>query len=377
MLLTRSSCKCNAAKTSTGFVNVDGRRRQLPWIRYDIASGTRTQATWMSRQNRGTWGTNPSNRRRKLIQMKNVDGEGECVDSSLGLPSSSSSSSSMVSDHYSQHVYPKPKVWTLSRKTGTSDLGSLLELNWDEVTLDSGKLTTNSQTPSLQVVPAIETWNWCKHFVVPLKLCPWARASLETPLALQLFMVSETDIRNVGSNPSRSDSCEDIIRNVAVKFQQLIQSRPSLASHAIFFVVFVPSSTSGENEQSNDDGSGDWFMNSFAGFYDWFIELEDWWTLNDENDPITIAPFHPLWEFGCDDDTVDDTGEADDTDKEWEQLAYEKKSPYPTVTIVSSATIDQAGPIVTEQIAETNLDTLTSFSVDQLDEIWNEGVYKR
>ena len=303
--------------------------------------------------------------------MKNVEGDGEGADSSLGSPSSS-----MASAHRSRHIYPNPKVWTLSKKTESSDPGSPWELNWDELAIDADKATTKTQTLSLQVASAIETWNWCKHFVVPLKLCPWAKASLETPLALQLFVVSETDIGDVVTNRIRNGWCEDIIRNVAVKFRQLIQSQPSLASHAIFFVVFVPSSNSGENELNKDDGNDGLFMKSFEGFYDWFIELEDWWTLNDENDPITIAPFHPLWEFGGDDDTVDDIGEADDTDKEWEQLAYEKKSPYPTVTIVSSATIDQAGPVVTEQIAETNLNTLTSFSVDQLDEIWNEGVYE-
>ena len=117
-------------------------------------------------------------------------------------------------------------------------------------------------------------------------------------------------------------------------------------------------------------------MDSFEGFYNWFVELEDWWTQKDEYDPITIAPFHPLWEFG-DDEDEDIIGEVDDTGSEWEKLAFEKRSPYPTVTIVSSATIDQAGPVVTEQIAKTNRETLTSYTAKQLGEIWNKSIFSR
>ena len=124
-------------------------------------------------------------------------------------------------------------------------------------------------------------------------------------------------------------------------------------------------------------------MNSFEGFYDWYVDLEDWWTSDEENDPITLAPFHPLWVFEGDGDDgfIGDETDGDESDKEkcndhWKQLEFEKKSPYPIVTIVSSASIDQAGPVVTEQIGKTNYETLTSWSVQQLDKLWTERIFQ-
>ena len=58
---------------------------------------------------------------------------------------------------------------------------------------------------------------------------------------------------------------------------------------------------------------------------------------------------HPAWQFQH--SGMDDYNES-------LLLEFEKKSPYPTVSIVSSNVIDQAGPAMTDKIAKTNYQTL-------------------
>ena len=53
----------------------------------------------------------------------------------------------------------------------------------------------------------------------------------------------------------------------------------------------------------------------FVDFYNWFDEMEATWELIDD---VIVAPFHPDWVFA---------GEP-------ESLQYEKRSPYPTVTLL-------------------------------------------
>ena len=62
----------------------------------------------------------------------------------------------------------------------------------------------------------------------------------------------------------------------------------------------------------------DW---DFFEFHDWFEELEE----SFDNDFVTLAPFHPEWQFGG--------GPVE----HFFELDFEKQSPYPTVTIVCTS----------------------------------------
>ena len=43
----------------------------------------------------------------------------------------------------------------------------------------------------LPTIPAAqETWNWCRYFVVPYHLCPWAAASVQTPGAVSIYLIN-------------------------------------------------------------------------------------------------------------------------------------------------------------------------------------------
>ncbi len=171
---------------------------------------------------------------------------------------------------------------------------------------------------------AQQTWAWCRNFVVPLQLCPWARASVETPTALQIFIVDnnhpETDFSSVVEDAGR-------------RFQKFLNDNRSIESAAIFFVVFP--------------------MNDFGDFYDWFLELEENWELMDS---VIVAPFHPDWTF---------EGEA-------ESMQFEKRSPFPTVTLVSTRVVDAAGEAATEQIGKQNEQILLSKTVEELQSLWKQ-----
>ena len=167
---------------------------------------------------------------------------------------------------------------------------------------------------------AHRTWAWCQNFVLPLQLCPWARTSLETPNALQIFL---SDL-----NPN-----DNVVSEVGRRFQQFLTNFPQLESAAIFFIVFP---------------NGD-----FVDFYNWFDEMEESWELMDD---VIVAPFHPDWVFA---------GEP-------ESLQFEKRSPYPTVTLVSTRVVDKAGEEATKQIGMQNEKTLLSKSPDELRNMWEK-----
>jgi hypothetical protein len=191
---------------------------------------------------------------------------------------------------------------------------------------------------------AKETWNWCRNFIVPLQLCPWARKSLETASALQIYVPSSIN----NSNPNKEQQTR-VVKDVALAFREYIQEFPALESTAIFFIIFP--------DQMMDSKSSSSSSSSFMDFYEWFEQLEDDWDI----EQVTVAAFSPAWQFG------------DDTD-ETLSLEFEKKSPYPTITLVSTKVIDQAGPAATEQIANQNYDTLTQKSPSELQQLWQESI---
>lgn len=66
---------------------------------------------------------------------------------------------------------------------------------------------------------------------------------------------------------------------------------------------------------------------------------------------ITLAAFHPEWLYG-----VDDGGDHDDAIEKAQLVSLEKRSPYPTVSLVSSIVVDRAGVQATERIGEHNME---------------------
>lgn len=171
---------------------------------------------------------------------------------------------------------------------------------------------------------ALETWRWCADFVVPLDLCPWAAASVNTKGALRIFL-------------AKQDEMEEAIKEAAQRLSHDVQTNTVDPNVAIAFIT------------SSDC---DW---DFASFYEWFDDFE----ASFEDDDVTLAPFHPEWQFG------DGPPELD----------IEKHSPYPTVTVVCTSVIDKAGPAATEQIGQHNEQVLLEMGISKLRQLYNTRVF--
>jgi len=216
---------------------------------------------------------------------------------------------------------------------------------------------------------ALETWRWCKHFVVAQNLCPWAVASVATTGAIRMYIVT------VEEDHDNYETFQEVIDLVASEFQlellvgnQNSDSTKLDPNTAIVFCVMVTTKT----KTGSDAAHNRW---DFEGFYEWFTGMEDLWLDIAEEEKeqghrhhrmphpavhLTVAPFHPDWRF---------SEEGDD-----DPLAIEKQSPYPTVSIVATSVINKAGSAATEQIAKTNELTLQEKSFSEWKEVYERAI---
>jgi hypothetical protein len=192
-----------------------------------------------------------------------------------------------------------------------------------------------STDPLLVQRAATETWRWCAHFVAAHNLCPWAQKSVQTDQAIRIYVVENIE------------DMEESLQTVSARFYADLKASSIDPNAAIAFVVLA--------------NSDDW---SFPDYYDWYLQEEDNWLDDAEEDEnsvanhVTWAPFHPEYEFQGDD----------------ECLQVEKRSPYPTVSIVSSAVIEKAGPSATTQIATNNEEILRKKTASQWQELYDASV---
>ncbi|EJK72857.1 hypothetical protein THAOC_05571 [Thalassiosira oceanica] len=147
-------------------------------------------------------------------------------------------------------------------------------------------------------------------------------------------------------------------------------------SAAISFVIVAPR---GDDTVQTPPAPAD-----FESYYNFFLGMEDrlldecdvFWDTNDGesgDDPlgceITIAAFHPDWKFGA-------TG----TKESCQPIDYEKRTPYPTVSIVMSSAIESlmdtqaADPhgsaLVTKRIADVNDQTLNGLGIEAVENLY-------
>ena len=183
---------------------------------------------------------------------------------------------------------------------------------------------TNPRRPKAEQ----ETLNWCTNFVAKQNLCPWAAASVQTKRAIDIRLVHGGLLE-----------LETMIAEACKDFRQAKKD----PNTAITFVVL---------ESQGID---------FESFYNWFVDFEDSWVEDEDNDDITLASFHPDWCFASDntEDLV---------------LSFEKKTPYPTVSIVSADVIDRAGETATKQIGLDNEKTLLAGSFSQWQHLYDQAI---
>ncbi|OEU11650.1 hypothetical protein FRACYDRAFT_244768 [Fragilariopsis cylindrus CCMP1102] len=161
-----------------------------------------------------------------------------------------------------------------------------------------------------------------------------------------------------GYNDGEDVIVKRIVDDVAKRFQTEIlsdsednSSKPGVANDmleraAIYFVIFL----SNDDNNNSDHERTTTTTSSFIDFLDWFNDLEDNWS--EDCDDVIIAPFHPDWQFEF--DTRDEYA-----------LNYEKRSPYPLISIVSTNVVEKAGEAVTELIGDNNREILLSIEKNE------------
>ena len=249
------------------------------------------------------------------------------------------------------------------------------------------------QEPPRSAVESIEaTQRWSSNFVRRLNLCPWAGQSLDTHGAMRFWvlLVDADDGEEIIFDRLRRTirmAGEHLVSITAPASEDDPPGRTSSVdpSAAISFVILARA-----------DGDVLTPPADFGSFYDSFLDLEDrlldecdvfWDTNGDDSveDPpigcdITIAAFHPEWKFG--------SSGTSSLDESCQPIDYEKRTPYPTVSVVVSSAIDSlmdertggADPhgsaLVTKRIADLNDETLNGLGIDAVEKLYAAEVAK-
>jgi hypothetical protein len=230
------------------------------------------------------------------------------------------SSATLPAVHYHETRRFRARLSAQQRLYSTGDDNNCLVWEDGEWTLSS---LDNEQAA------AAATWRWCADFVVPLALCPWAAASVHTKGALRIYLAKRNDMK-------------EAIKEAAFLLRNDVEADLVDPNVAIAFVVCSP--------------CDNW---DFFEFLEWFEELEE----SFDNDFVTLAPFHPEWQFGG--------GPVE----HFFELDFEKQSPHPTASIVCTSVIDKAGPVVTDQIANHNERVLLDMGVSELQRLYQTRVF--
>jgi len=205
-----------------------------------------------------------------------------------------------------------------------------------------------SAMPPIQAIEAIEaTHRWSENFVRQLSLCPWAGSSLDAVGAIRYWVLLVDDINDddIQNNKIILDTMEEIVRDAGKHLKQITTNAndglldPIDPAVAISFVILMSSKSSIASSQRPNHLE-------FSDFHDFFLNLEDklldecdeYWEQIDNTDEdtlcnnevpigccVTVAGFHPQWQFGSEDGSSSD-----------QSIDYEKRTPYPTISIVMS-----------------------------------------
>jgi len=199
------------------------------------------------------------------------------------------------------------------------------------------------------------TYKWCSNFVQPLNLCPWAKLSLQSKNSIKIHILRQSlGLKNM----------ENIVRKSALELMELIDGGKVDENSGITFVVAMHDDDDDDAEVVAQDLDFD-----FETFYNFCTDFEDRLLDEDEvdiasisiGDEIIIAPFHPEWRWSLE-------GQDD-------ALNFEKKSPFPTISIVRSRVVFDAGEETTRRIGMHNEKILSEMGSKSLEEFYETNVF--
>eukprot|EP00597_Dinobryon_sp_UTEXLB2267_P007273 CAMPEP_0170083302 /NCGR_PEP_ID=MMETSP0019_2-20121128/18692_1 /TAXON_ID=98059 /ORGANISM="Dinobryon sp., Strain UTEXLB2267" /LENGTH=369 /DNA_ID=CAMNT_0010298641 /DNA_START=1424 /DNA_END=2533 /DNA_ORIENTATION=+ len=260
--------------------------------------------------------------------------------------------------------------------------------------------------PYKSVEAAEATLRWCDKFVAELELCPWAKLSLSRPGAIRLKILHHpvvstseshedlkyyeaitrlaasellfaTDRSPGGSRPRElrlpgydSFNLEDLTTlegppktdpKLAITFIVMAPSLVPLENNQRKNILWKRKNTQGRNSLKESPGG----IMPFLDFYNFVLDLQAALFAEADagrssvGDLVTLAGFHPQWEFqGMEDCAVN----------------FEKRSPYPTVSIVLTEGIDAAGEAVTARVSKHNQEVLNGLGTSRLTQIFRDQV---
>lgn len=279
-----------------------------------------------------------------------------------------------------------PTYWRLaSSRSGAPDSGAA-----------AAATAADANDPFLQNADyAVEaTLRWCSDFVAKLNLCPWAKLSLAEQNAIRVKVVDqslgidsfEQIVRDSGlelleltghEEYSSDDDINMVARGGGEKDVQCID--PNVA---ITFIIALPPPMHADVDYIDKELQNLPDFN-FAPFHDFVFDLEDRlfeeadaFTEEDEvsqlhvsdgaqvpiGDWITVAPFHEAWSFAGDYDSP---------------VAWEKRTPFPTVSVVRSDAIEAAGEEATSRIAKHNEEVLSDMGSHALRDLFQKDILQR
>mmetsp|Transcript_36280 Transcript_36280/g.54122 ORF Transcript_36280/g.54122 Transcript_36280/m.54122 type:complete len:515 (-) Transcript_36280:7009-8553(-) len=288
---------------------------------------------------------------------------------------------------------------------------------------------TQRQTSKANLITN-QTLSWCLNFVSKLKLCPWANASLSTPNAIRMKIVPES---------LALIELEDILRYSALELLRVTSDATGGEEEggrvdpnaAITFVVIAPAAATTTTLSPSfyrEEFQFESFLQSVVDIEDrWFDEADEIALKKERReakdydeeeggegfdvplgDLITMAPFHPHWHFApsslFDDDdnqeecgrykeegefnNYDDGNDAHSSNNssmiksgceedEEHPIDYEKRTPYPTISLVRTSAIVAGGDEkATQRIGRHNDDILNDVGLHVLREIFRDSVMR-
>ena len=238
------------------------------------------------------------------------------------------------------------------------------------------------------------TLRWCSDFVAKMNLCPWAKLSLAAQNAIRVKVVDqslgidsfEQIVRDSGlellklTGHEKYSSDDDMVGQRGAGGEKDVQCiDPNVA---ITFIIALPPPMDADVDCLDQEQQNLPDFN-FAPFHDFVFDLED--RLFEETDAfaeadevsqlhvtddaqvpigdwITVAPFHPAWSFAGDCDSP---------------VAWEKRTPFPTVSVVRSDAIEAAGEEATSRIAKHNEEVLSHIGSHALQDLFRRDILQR
>lgn len=297
----------------------------------------------------------------------------------------------------------------------------------DDVSTKKSESALTMAYPPIEAIEAIEsTRRWSENFVRKLKLCPWAGSSIDTPGGIRYWVALVRE--NGGGDNDQSDNDQsdndDNKRGRRAKGREAKRRAAILdqmegivrdAGRHLMQITTSPSSKGGEYNNAFDVIDPSVAISfvilveqrslPFVAFHEYFIDLEeklleecdvyvDDETIQEEEEKedddksstgedipigcdITVAAFHPQWRF------------SQDVGNDYEQAVdFEKRAPYPTISIVRSSAIDvlmnddddsvviDGSATATRRIADQNQKTLRDIGLEKLRELVDAVVVK-